>query len=749
MAAGTAAVTAFAKASIDAGSQFDSTMSQVAAISGATGEDFDALREKAMEMGASTKFSATESAEAFTYMAMAGWKTGDMLDGIEGIMNLAAAAGENLATTSDIVTDALTAFGLSAEDSGRFADVLAAASSNANTNVSMLGESFKYVAPVAGSLGYSAEDTAVALGLMANSGIKASQAGTALRTLLTNMAKPTDDMAYAMNRLGVSLADDEGNMYSFMEIMEQLRTGFNESGIGGEEFQSRMQNIEEALDSGRLTTGEYEEAIRTLFEDMDELNGAEMAEYAAMLAGKEGMSGLLAIVNASDEDFQKLTDSIYGADGAAKQMAATMVDNLAGDVTLFKSALEGAQIVLSDQLTPNLREFVQFGSTGISQIADAFQEGGLSGAMGAFGTVLSDGLNMVIEMSPQMVDAGMQLIGALGQGLIDNLPVITDAAVQIVIMLATSLISALPDIAASAIEIITTLSEGISGALPELVPVAVDAILQLVETLTNPDSLDNIINAAITLITSLADGIINALPTLIEKAPVIIENLVTALANNLPKILQAGLELIVKLAAGVIQNIPKLVGAIPTVIGAFVSGFVKNFGSILSVGKDLVNKVGEGVKNLASSAVTWGKDLIDNFVSGIKNAIGKVKDAVSNVASTVKSFLGFSEPEEGPLSNFHTYAPDMMKLFAQGIAENAGIVQKQLDKSLNFDFGTANVDFASSGLSYSGNGGPASGATGGSASPITIIVQSVLDGKVIGETAYTYAQNRQRAYGGA
>ena len=187
----TAPIVGIGAAAVKTTADFDSQMSKVSAISGATGKDFDALREKAREMGAKTKFSATEAGQGFEYMAMAGWKTGDMLDGIEGIMNLAAASGEDLGTTSDIVTDALTAFGLSAKDSGHFADILAAASTNANTNVSMLGESFKYAAPVAGALGISAEDTSVALGIMANSGIKASQAGTALRTGLSNMAKPT------------------------------------------------------------------------------------------------------------------------------------------------------------------------------------------------------------------------------------------------------------------------------------------------------------------------------------------------------------------------------------------------------------------------------------------------------------------------------------------------------------------------------------------------------------------------------
>lgn len=295
---------------------FDSSMSKVQAISGAVGDDFDRLREKAKEMGAKTKFSASEAANAFTYMAMAGWKTEDMLEGIDGIMSLAAASGEDLALTSDIVTDALTAFGLQAKDSAHFADVLAAASNSANTNVSMLGESFKYVAPVAGALGYTAEDTSIALGLMANSGIKASQAGTALRTMLTNLANPTNDMAWAMETLNVSLTDSSGNMKSLREIMEDLKRGFST------------------------------------------LSEAESAQVAATLAGKEGMSGLLAIVNSSEADFNKLAKAIDNADGTAENMANTMLDNLSGQLTILKSSLEGAAIAFGDLLMPLIRDLV-------------------------------------------------------------------------------------------------------------------------------------------------------------------------------------------------------------------------------------------------------------------------------------------------------------------------------------------------------------------------------------------------------
>lgn len=295
---------------------FESMMSQVQAISGATGKEFDDLTAKAQEMGATTKFTATESAEAMNYMAMAGWKPQQMMNGISGIMNLAAASGEDLGTTSDIVTDALTAFGLKAEDAGHFSDVLAQASASSNTNVGMLGESFKYVAPVAGAMNYSVEDTSLALGLMANSSIKGSMAGTALKTSLANMAAPTDSMAAAMEKYGISLTDSSGNMKTLKGVMDNLR-----SSLGG-------------------------------------LSETEQTAAASTIFGKEAMSGMLAIINASEDDYNNLSNAIGNADGAAQDMADTMLDNLEGSMTLMQSAVEGVQNSFGQRLSPYIRGFV-------------------------------------------------------------------------------------------------------------------------------------------------------------------------------------------------------------------------------------------------------------------------------------------------------------------------------------------------------------------------------------------------------
>lgn len=357
--AATAALSAMAGYSIKVGADFEAGMSKVSAISGATGDELSKLTEKAKEMGAKTKFSATEASEAFQYMAMAGWKTEDMLSGIDGIMNLAAASGESLAKTSDIVTDALTAFGMAASDSSHFADVLAKASSNSNTNVAMMGETFKYVAPVAGALKFSVEDCAVAIGLMANSGIKASQAGTSMRQLFTNLVKPTDAMAQAMEDLGISMTDAEGKTKSLDALMGDLRQSF----------------------SG--------------------LSEAQKAQYAATLAGQEGMSGLLAIVNASDADFNALKTSIYNADGAAEQMADTMNDNLKGSLTIAGSALEGFGIAIYEKIQTPLKKAVDAGTEDINRLSKAFQSGGLNAVVAEAGEIFNDTADEIAGMSDE------------------------------------------------------------------------------------------------------------------------------------------------------------------------------------------------------------------------------------------------------------------------------------------------------------------------------------------------------------
>lgn len=398
---------------VKVGETFDSSMSNVGAISGATAEEMEALRDKAKEMGASTKFSASQVSDGFGYMAMAGWKTEQMVDGIDGVLNLAAASGSDLATTSDIVTDALTAMGLQAGDAAHLADVMAAASSNANTNVEMMGETFKYVAPVAGSLGYSIEDTATAIGLMANAGIKSSQAGTALRGALTRITKPSKEAQEAMLKLGLATetttkAIDSKKLEAAQNKVTDrtlnlektqiaYNTALNKYGAESSQAQTAAINLEKAQNAlaqaqaevkreqeGTITQTQFNSQLITdesgnmrdladvmgiLRDSFKDLSADEKAQAASALFGTNAMSGMLAIINASDEDFNKLSNAIENADGKAAEMAETMQDNLGGDVTKAKSNLESFQLMLYEKFEPSLRKGVE----ALNKLIDKFK----------------------------------------------------------------------------------------------------------------------------------------------------------------------------------------------------------------------------------------------------------------------------------------------------------------------------------------------------------------------------------------
>lgn len=349
----------FGKDIVNTGVEFEQGMANVSAISGAAGAELTALSEKAKEMGASTKFSAIESADAMSYMAMAGWNSSQMIDGIAGIMNLAAASGEELAGVSDIVTDALTAFGLKAGDSAQFADVLAVASSRSNTNVSLLGESFKNVAATAGAMGYSMQDTTTALGIMANAGIKGSDAGTSLRGVMTRLAKPTKEVNEAMSALGISAVNTDGSMKPLSALIPEMQTAF----------------------SG--------------------LTDSQKGQYATMIAGKNALSGFLSIVNSSPDDFYSLSDAINNSEGAAQSMAYTMNDTVSGKLTLLKSQFEGVKLAIFDSLgSSQFKGVLQSMSDGLSAITPA-----VSTVTVAFGNGLFYAIQGIYNISSTVFNA--------------------------------------------------------------------------------------------------------------------------------------------------------------------------------------------------------------------------------------------------------------------------------------------------------------------------------------------------------
>lgn len=683
VSAATTAVGLFAKSSIEAGMSFDAGISKVGAVSGAAAEDLARLRDKALELGSSTKFSATEAANAMNDMAMAGWKTEDMLGGIEGIMHLAAASGKDLASTSDIVTRALTAFGLSASDSGYFADILAVTSGNAKTSIGMMGETFKTVAPLAGALGYSADDTALAIGLMTSAGVEASKAGTALGSIFTRLSTDAGASSESLGALGT--------------LTQQLGVEFYNTDGSTRDFMAVL------MDSREAWKGLTEE---------------EQLNCAATIAGQDAMTGWLSMMTAAPEDVEKLASSLENADRTAQAMAKTMEDNLAGDITKFHSALEGAKILLSDGLTPELRDFVQFGANAVSALSSAFTDGGLDGLMNSLGGVIADGLNMVASKIPEVIRVGIQLLEALATGIASNVPALLNTAQEMLASFIGYLQSNLSQLIATGIEALLRFSGGLREGAGELV------------------------DSAIILLQTLAGGLIQALPELLTTISEIVSNIAYMINENAPKLIATGLELIAKLVAGLIQNIPVILMNMPQIIGAIWNAITNvnwsHLGAILitsiadgirSMGESLLSTVKEVLQNplgfikelfsslknmgsqtmqlfssgisgmassiftavtsikntienilstLASSALNWGRDMIQGFANGITSGMQNLLNTVKNLAGRIASFLHFSRPDEGPLRDYETWMPDFMAGLAGGIRSNIWRVEDAL-----------------------------------------------------------------------
>ena len=742
----TAAVGGLGAAAVKVASDFDSAMSQVAAVSGATGKDLEALRDKAREMGSKTKFSASEAAEAMNYMAMAGWKTNDMLSGIEGIMNLAAASGEDLATTSDIVTDALTALGLSAEDSGHFADILAAASSNANTNVSMMGETFKYCAPVAGALGFTAEDTAEAIGLMANAGIKSSQAGTAMRSMMTNLTGEVKFVGDAFGELTIQTTNTDGSMRSLGDILADCRAAFAQ------------------------------------------MSESEKAANAEALVGKNAMSGFLAVMNAAPGDIEKLNSAINNCDGTAEKMAATMQDNLAGQLTILKSQLEELAISIGEILMPYIRQIVGW-IQGLVDWLNSLDEGTkkiivtvalVAAALGPVLIVIGKvvgAVGTIMTVVPQIAGAISGVIGFVSGTVIPAIsavvaaigwvPLAIAAVVAILVvlynkcewfreavnaiwtqikeffvsawevicsfftetipnawnslvsffqgipawwsglwqsvgdffsniwtnMMNNPVLTGIVDMIRSLWENLSTTLQGIwngiktaaSGAWELIKNVVLGPVLLLIDLVTGnftklkedaaniwnniKNAASNIWNGIKQVVGSLAQGLANHVSILFNGLKNTIANIWTAIKNTASSAWNGLKNLVSSIASNLKQ-------AAINAFKAMVSGIRSALSSLGSVVQSGFQSAISFITSLPGKALEWGKDFINGIADGIRSAIGNVVNAVSDVADKIRSFLHFSVPDEGPLTDYESWMPDFMSGLAKGIEKSRGMVKK-------------------------------------------------------------------------
>ena len=685
LTAATTAVVAFGASSVNAGKEFDSSMSQVAATMGYTvdelndstskaSQNLNQLREFAQEMGRTTAFSATQAADALNYMALAGYDADTSMQMLPTVLNLAAAGSMDLAQASDMVTDAQSALGLDIKQTTAMVDQMAKTASKSNTSVSQLGEAFLTIGATARNLKGGTTELATVLGVLADNGIKGAEGGTHLRNMILSLQNPTKDSAAIMQQLGLSVYDSEGNMRSMVDIVKELQ-------------------------------------VKT--KDMDQ---ASRDAVVSGIFNKTDLAAVNALLGTEAEKFDQLTLAIQDSQGAAEAMANTQLDNLAGDITLFQSALEGAKIAISDGLTPTLREFVKFGTESISNITAAFKEDGIGGAMDALGDAIEKGMDMIFDTLPDVLEAGMKLLEAIINGIIKNLPKLIDATFQIIEKLASGIQNNLPRILQQGLEIIRSLAQGLLNNLPTIIQAITNVVLNMLNFFK--ENAREFVGTGLEIIIKFVSGLLQALPEVLNAIVQIVGQIIAGFIDKAPELLQLGVQYIL----------------------TFIEGMIAQISGVASAAKEIVNALIDTIGSIAGQAWTWGSDMMLNFINGIRSWFDQLVTDLKSIGQTVVNFLGFSEPKMGPLSNFHTFAPDMMELFASGIRDNADLIEDAFNDSV--DLGMPTVNTTSGHLGTSG-----SSSAGGGKYPDKIVMQVVLDKRVIGETSYSFSKQMARVMG--
>lgn len=692
----------FAKSSIKAGADFDSAMAQVAATSGVTMDELNnnivtvgdftgSLRDFAQQEGATTAFSATQAAEALNYMALAGYDATTSVQMLPNVLNLAAAGSMDLAAASDMVTDAQSALGLSLDETNVMVDQMAKASSTTNTSVSQLGEAILTVGGTAKSMKGGTEELSAVLGVLADNGIKGAEGGTHLRNMILSLSSPTKDAQQAMDELGLSLYDSQGNMRELDDVFQELN------------------------------------------EDMKSMTDEQKTQTIAAIFNKTDIKAVNALLGTNKERWEEVYAAIDDSAGAAQQMADTQLDNLSGDITIFQSALEGAQIAISDGLSPTLREFVQLGTEGLSEVTQALKEGGVSEAANALGGWLADALAKVTEMIPSIIEAGIQVItglvsgmgqampqiistagqsiSTLVQGFAQNFPRVVAEGMEVVSNIANGIVKGLPKVAEQGVQIITTLAEGISQNLPQIVETVVHVVSQLITTIA--ENLPLIIAAGVQVLQALVEGIANSIPEMIGTVITVIEAIGETIVENLPTIIESGLELLLALAQGIADNLPEMTDTIIEVITQIITVIIEHLPEIIEVGVEILIALGKGlidtipvlvadipqiidaIKN-AFLDIDWGavgSNIIDGIKNGISSAAGRIADAAREAArkalDAAKDFLGIHSPS----TVFRDQIGKYMALgMAEGFEDNIPVddMQNSLDGMVN-GFSTTKV----------------------------------------------------------
>lgn len=708
--AGAVATGKWIKDSLNVYADYEDSMKQVQATMGLTGvegeEAFKKLSEAAKEAGASTRFSASESADALNYLALAGYDAEQAIDALPGVLTLAAAGGMDLAKASDLVTDSMAALGLEISDMDSYMDMMARTSQKSNTDVQQLGEGILVAGATMKNAGQELDTLNVMLGVLANRGIKGSEGGTKLRNVIMSLTSPTSAAAKELDSLGISVTDSSGNIREMNEIFEDL----NEK-LGG------------------LSESDKMNALSNIF------NKQDLAAVNALLSG-------------TGDEMNNLYNELANAEGAALQMSETMESGLAGSVRSLKSAYEGLQITIGEQFSDMAGEVVGDVTSLVRDVTtilnDGFQEGDITAIGERISFFLMDGIKRISEYLPEVIEmvsimltelvnvlvallptllpplleGAIALLTGIIDAIVGNIEPLIEMVVYLVTTVAEFIIENLPLLIEAAIQIVVALALGIADALPELIPSIVEAIILIVDTLLN--NMDQILNAALQIIMGLAKGLVDALPRLIEALPKIISGIINFITNNLPLIIDMGIKIILQLAVGLIKAIPQLVAAIPQIITAIITGIGKAAISIVQVGKNIVTGLWNGI----SSMVSWIKDKISGFVGGI--------------VSGVKGVLGIKSPS----TVFAGIGDNMAIGLGEGFDRAMNKVSGDIQDAIPTDFDI------NSRVNVNGTGGLApSMNTGPLVTVQQMIVRSEDDIRKVSQELYNLMQTGSRAQG--
>ena len=530
-------ITNFAKSSVQTGMNFDKSMSQVAATMGKTVDEIQDLRQFAQKMGSETAFSASQAADALNYMALAGYDAKTSMNMLPNVLNLAASGGMELARASDMITDTQSALGLSLDETAKLVDKMAKGASKTNTSVSQLGDAMLTVGGTAKMLAGGTTELSTALGLLADNGTKGAEGGTALRNIILSLTAPTDKAAAALEDLGIKAFDEKGNM---------------------RDLQSIFADFNSALST--MTEGEKTQVLNSIFNKVD-------------------LKSVNALLATSTERWNEVSEAIDNAAGSAEEMAKTQLDNLAGDVTIFRSALEGIQIALSDKLTPTLRKFVKFGTDGLSKLTKAFNEKGLAGAMNVVGEIISDAALMIVDMAPDIWNAVSSVLSSIRQGIVDNLPNILNVVMTIV----------------------QQIIEDLGIALPQLLK----ALPAFIEALSNAIDWDNLLDIVVNVIEIVADALIDVLPILTEAVLTLVEKVVEFVLKpqTLSKLVELCAKVMIAVSTALLAAAPKLLVGVGKIIKVVVDNIINTDWNEL--GQGLMNNINKAISKAAEKLMVW------------------------------------------------------------------------------------------------------------------------------------------------